>query len=100
MNTFLAHTLVLTRVQTFIVQPPSSFHASFLYYAMQIRAFSVAMFLLVASVITPAFSAPIEYAVDICNLAIFTDLFVAFESLNRKITPEPRTSEVKSLASV
>ena len=68
---------------------------------MPIRAFSVAMFLLVASAITPAFSAPIEYAVGTCNLAIFTDLFVAFGTLNWKtrITAEARDSKVKSLAS-
>jgi hypothetical protein len=75
----MAHALVLTRVQTFNVQPPSqysSFRSPFLCSAM--RASFVAMFLLVASAVTPAFSAPIEYAVGTCNLAIFTDFFAAF----------------------
>ena len=64
---------------------------------MQIRAFSVAMFLIVASAITPAFSASIEYAVSTCNLAIFIDLFVAFvRTLKWTHSAEARGQEQKS----
>ena len=63
---------------------------------MQIRAFSVAMFLIVASAITPAFSASIEYAVSTCNLAIFIDLFVAFvRTLKWTLTAEARDQKSK-----
>jgi hypothetical protein len=53
------------------------------------RAFIVATILLVASAVTPAFSVPIEYAVGTCNLAIFTDLFVAF--VRAPLTPRRAT---------